>query len=192
MLSAVAEWLLFPFPSCTQLLCGGRSSQTLDLNSAERRCPTACSFQRDCGFFLLRAHSCVLCVLFPTCSACSFFTLFFSPAAAEQCRLPPALWCFTAETLLISMLQESLNPRFFPVLFCLAGIVSDPGNGILVLLSTMVLRWATLLFLTSYLDEFSCLQNGISKLSIASRPDRNHQTLKNLCTQPQEFPPKWN
>ena len=133
--------------------------------------------------FLLRAHSCVLCVLFPTCCACSFF----SSAAAEQCRLPPALWCFTAETLLISMLQESLNPRFFSVLFCLAGIVSDPGNGILVLLSTMVLRWATLLFLTSYLDEFSCLQNGFSKLSIASRPDRNHQTLKNLSTQPQEF-----
>jgi hypothetical protein len=65
--------------------------------------------------------------------------------------------------------------------------VSDPGNGILVLLSTMVLRWATLLFLTSYLDEFSCLQNGISKLSIASRSDRNHQTLKNLSTLPQEF-----
>jgi hypothetical protein len=51
----------------------------------------------------------------------------------------------------------------------------------------MVLRWATLLFLTSYLDEFSCLQNEISKLSIASRPDRNHHTLKNLSTQPQEF-----
>jgi len=67
------------------------------------------------------------------------------------------------------------------------GDLSDPENGILVLLITMVLDWATLLLLISYSDEFGCLQNRIRKLSIASRPDRSHQTLNKLSTQPQEF-----
>jgi hypothetical protein len=100
-------------------------------------------------------------------------------------------WWSTSHHVFCTTIYELSNTRngFFYSKFFSRQLVylSDPGNGILVLLSTMVLRWATLLFLTSYLDEFSCLQNGISKLLIASRPDRNHQTLKKLSTQPQEF-----
>ncbi|CAN6237534.1 unnamed protein product [Urochloa humidicola] len=61
------------------------------------------------------------------------------------------------------------------------GDLSDPENGILVLLIIMVLEWATFLFLTLYLDDFGCFQNGIRKLVTGSRPDGR------LSTQPQEF-----
>ncbi|CAL4970641.1 unnamed protein product [Urochloa decumbens] len=66
------------------------------------------------------------------------------------------------------------------------GDLSDPENGILVLLIIMVLEWVTFLFLTLYLDDFGCLQNGIRKLLTGSRPDGSGQTQK-LPTQPQEF-----
>ncbi|CAO2037648.1 unnamed protein product [Urochloa humidicola] len=61
------------------------------------------------------------------------------------------------------------------------GDLSDPENVILVLLIIMVLEWATFLFLTLYLDDFGCLQNGIRQLVTGSRPDGR------LSTQPQEF-----
>ncbi|CAO2038069.1 unnamed protein product [Urochloa humidicola] len=61
------------------------------------------------------------------------------------------------------------------------GDLSDPENGILVLLIIMVLEWAIFLFLTLYLDDFGCLQNGIRQLVTGSRPDGR------LSTQPQEF-----
>ncbi|KAF8769722.1 hypothetical protein HU200_006331 [Digitaria exilis] len=61
--------------------------------------------------------------------------------------------------------------------------LGDPENGILVLLIIMVLEWGTFLFLTLYLDEFGCLQNGIRKLATASRPDGSF--LQKPCTEPQ-------
>ncbi|CAN6243557.1 unnamed protein product [Urochloa humidicola] len=61
------------------------------------------------------------------------------------------------------------------------GDLSDPENGILVLLIIMVLEWATFLILTLYLDNFGCLQNGIRKLVTGSHPDGR------LSTQHQEF-----
>ncbi|WVZ77360.1 hypothetical protein U9M48_025238 [Paspalum notatum var. saurae] len=67
------------------------------------------------------------------------------------------------------------------------GDLSDTENGILVLLIIMLFEWATFLFLTLYLDEFGCFQNGIRKLVQASHPDRNHQAIQKPSTQPQEF-----
>ncbi|XP_022681997.1 ABC transporter A family member 8 [Setaria italica] len=67
------------------------------------------------------------------------------------------------------------------------GDLSDPENGILVLLIIMVLEWATFLFFTLYLDEFGFLQTGIRKLVTASRPDGSCQALQKPSTQPQEF-----
>ncbi|XP_021314989.1 ABC transporter A family member 8 isoform X2 [Sorghum bicolor] len=67
------------------------------------------------------------------------------------------------------------------------GDLSNPKNGILVLLIIMVLEWPIFIFLTLYLDEFGCLRNGIRKLLTASRPDGSYQTLQKPSTQPQEF-----
>jgi hypothetical protein len=67
------------------------------------------------------------------------------------------------------------------------GDLSNPKNGILVLLIVMVLEWPIFLFLTLYLDEFGCLRNGIRKLLTASRPNGSYQTLRKPSTQPQEF-----
>ncbi|KAJ1278485.1 hypothetical protein BS78_04G083200, partial [Paspalum vaginatum] len=67
------------------------------------------------------------------------------------------------------------------------GDLSDTENGILVLLIIMLLEWATFLFLTLYLDEFGCFQNGIRNLVQASHPNRSHQAPQKLSKQPQEF-----
>lgn len=67
------------------------------------------------------------------------------------------------------------------------GDLSDPENGILVLLIIMVLEWPIFLFLTLYLDEFGCLRNGIRKLLTASRPNGSYQTPQKPSTQTQEF-----
>ena len=56
------------------------------------------------------------------------------------------------------------------------GDLSNPENGILVLLIIMVLEWATFLFLTLYWDEFGCLQNVM----------RSRQALQKPSTQPQK------
>lgn len=72
------------------------------------------------------------------------------------------------------------------------GDLSDPENGILVLMVVMVLEWPTFLFLTLYLDGFGWLQTRVRKLSpaaAAAAAASSHQTLqKPSTTRPQERP----
>ncbi|AQK59813.1 ABC transporter A family member 7 [Zea mays] len=68
------------------------------------------------------------------------------------------------------------------------GDLSDPENGILVLMVVMVLEWPTFLFLTLYLDGFGWLQTRVRKLPPAAAAS-SHQTLqKPSTTRPQERP----
>ncbi|PWZ26172.1 hypothetical protein Zm00014a_011819 [Zea mays] len=68
------------------------------------------------------------------------------------------------------------------------GDLSDPENGILVLMVVMVLEWPTFLFLTLYLDGFGWLQTRVRKLPAAAAAS-SHQTLqKPSTTRPQERP----
>ena len=55
------------------------------------------------------------------------------------------------------------------------GDLSNPENGILVLVIIMVLEWATFLFLTLYFDEFGCLQNGMRSRQALQRPSTHPQ-----------------
>lgn len=69
------------------------------------------------------------------------------------------------------------------------GDLSDPENGILVLMVVMVLEWPTFLFLTLYLDGFGWLQTRVRKLPPPPAAASSHQTLqKPSTTRPQERP----
>lgn len=58
------------------------------------------------------------------------------------------------------------------------GDLSDPENGILVLMVVMVLEWPTFLFLTLYLDGFGWLQTRVRKLSTTRPQERPEASIE--------------